>query len=43
MIIDSEPMKGPNTTFWPVSRDGTQIGKVTSAVYSLGWNGTSLW
>ena len=27
-------MKGPNTTFWPIYKDGKKIGKVTSAVYS---------
>jgi glycine cleavage system aminomethyltransferase T len=34
VIIDGAPMKGPNTTFWAITRDGTEIGKVTSAVYS---------
>ena len=34
LIIESEPLKGPNTTFWPISKDGSTIGKVTSAVYS---------
>lgn len=34
LIIDGAPMKGPNTTFWPVTRGGTTVGKVTSAVYS---------
>jgi glycine cleavage system aminomethyltransferase T len=29
-----EPLKGPNTTFWSVLKDGKKIGKVTSAVYS---------
>ena len=29
-----KPLKGPNTTFWPVHKDGKKIGKVTSAVYS---------
>ena len=28
------PLKGPNTTFWPVYKNDTKIGKVTSAVYS---------
>jgi len=32
--IDSAPMKGPNTMFWPVSQGGKTVGKVTSAVYS---------
>ena len=34
LIIDSEPLKGPNTSFWPINYNGTEIGKVTSAVYS---------
>mgnify|MGYP000557243778 FL=1 len=34
LVIESEPLKGPNTTFWPISKDGSTIGKVTSAVYS---------
>ena len=32
--LDCEPLKGPNTTFWPIYKDGKKIGKVTSAVYS---------
>jgi glycine cleavage system aminomethyltransferase T len=32
--IEGAPLKGPNTTFWPVSKDGTTVGKVTSAIYS---------
>ena len=34
LIIDGAPLKGPNTTFWPIHKDGAAIGKVTSAVYS---------
>lgn len=34
LIIDCDPLKGPNTTFWAINKDGTTIGKVTSAVYS---------
>jgi glycine cleavage system aminomethyltransferase T len=34
LIIDAAPLRGPNTTFWPINRDGADIGKVTSAVYS---------
>jgi len=34
LIIDGAPLKGPNTTFWPITRDGRAVGKVTSAVYS---------
>ena len=32
--LDCEALKGPNTTFWPIMKDGKKIGKVTSAVYS---------
>tara|TARA_B110000037_G_scaffold194226_1_gene229737 strand:- start:125 stop:1264 length:1140 start_codon:yes stop_codon:yes gene_type:complete len=32
--IDCGPLKGPNTTFWKITKDNTGIGKVTSAVYS---------
>ncbi|UWQ32388.1 glycine cleavage system protein T [Leisingera sp. M527] len=34
LIIEGAPLTGPNTTFWPVRKDGTAIGKVTSAVNS---------
>ncbi len=34
LIIDCAPMRGPNTTFWTVARDGTPVGKVTSAIHS---------
>jgi aminomethyltransferase len=34
LIIDCEPLKGPNTTFWMINKDGENIGKVTSAIYS---------
>ena len=34
LVIECEPLSGPNTTFWPIKKDGKQIGKVTSAVYS---------
>ncbi|XKH61062.1 glycine cleavage system protein T [Halomonas sediminis] len=34
LCIDMAPLKGPNTTFWPLSKDGETVGKVTSAVYS---------
>ena len=34
LIIDCVPLAGPNTTFWPVLKDGVVIGKITSAVYS---------
>ena len=34
LVIDGDALGGPNTTFWPVRRDGVIVGKVTSAVYS---------
>lgn len=34
LIIEGTPLKGPNTTFWPIDKNGGTIGKVTSAVYS---------
>ena len=34
MIIDCDPLDGPNTTFWPIIKKDINIGKVTSAVYS---------
>lgn len=34
LIIDSDPLTGPNTTFWAINQGGKEIGKVTSAVYS---------
>ncbi|GAA0625442.1 glycine cleavage T C-terminal barrel domain-containing protein [Halomonas beimenensis] len=32
--IEGAPLKGPNTSFWPLSHGGETVGKVTSAVYS---------
>lgn len=34
LIIDCDPLKGPNTRFWAITQNGQEIGKVTSAVYS---------
>jgi aminomethyltransferase len=34
LVIDCEPLTGPNTTFWTINQGGADIGKVTSAVYS---------
>ena len=34
LIIDGPPLKGPNTTFWPIYSAGIAVGKVTSAIYS---------
>ena len=34
LILDCEPLEGPNTTFWKIYKNKNKIGKVTSAVYS---------
>ncbi len=34
LLIDGEPLAGPNTTFWAIVKNGAVIGKVTSAIYS---------
>jgi glycine cleavage system aminomethyltransferase T len=34
LVIDGDPLGGPNTSFWPVLDDGALVGKVTSAIYS---------
>jgi aminomethyltransferase len=34
LVLETEPLQGPNTTFWPISQGGQTVGKVTSAVYS---------
>jgi glycine cleavage system aminomethyltransferase T len=34
VILDCEPLKAPNTTFWKITKDNKEIGKITSAVYS---------
>ena len=34
IIIDCDPLEGPNTTFWPILKNNNIIGRVTSAVYS---------
>ncbi len=34
LLVDGEPLPGPNTSFWTVSTDAAAVGKVTSAVYS---------
>ena len=34
VVLDCEPLKGPNTTFWLVTSDEKTVGKITSAVYS---------
>ena len=34
LVIDCDPLSGPNTTFWTINQQGEAIGKVTSAIYS---------
>ena len=34
LIIDGERLSAPNTRFWPLRAEGTEVGKVTSAVFS---------
>ena len=34
VILDCDPLTGPNTTFWEITKDNEQVGKITSAVYS---------
>ncbi len=32
--IEGAPLKGPNTTYWTISKGGRVVGKVTSAIHS---------
>ncbi len=34
IIIEGEPLESPNTTHWPIMIGSTQVGHVTSAIYS---------
>ena len=34
LVIDGEPLSGPNTSFWPIDHENVNVGKVTSAIYS---------
>ena len=34
LVIECDPLGGPNTKFWPVKKGEEKVGKVTSAVYS---------
>jgi glycine cleavage system aminomethyltransferase T len=34
LIINCNPLVGPNTTLWPIYKEGIVIGKITSAIYS---------
>lgn len=34
LVLETDPLQGPNTTFWPISQGAQPVGQVTSAVYS---------
>ena len=34
IVIEMEPLTGPNTTFWPITVGAEHVGEVTSAVWS---------
>jgi aminomethyltransferase len=34
LVIDGNPLPGPNTSFWAIEHHGETVGKVTSAVFS---------
>ncbi len=34
LVIEGDPLNGPNTSFWTIKKGDKTIGKVTSAVYS---------
>ena len=34
LILNCDPLEGPNTTFWKISKNNKVVGKITSAVYS---------
>lgn len=34
LVIDGPALTGPNSRFWALKKDGEQVGKVTSAVFS---------
>lgn len=34
LVIEGDPLVGPNTAFWTTNHEGETVGKVTSAVYS---------
>ena len=34
VVIEGNPLTSPNNEFWPLSVDGRQVGKVTSAIHS---------
>ena len=41
IVIEMEPLTGPNTTFWPITAGGERVGEVTSAVWSPASHRTS--
>jgi glycine cleavage system aminomethyltransferase T len=43
LIIEGEPLNGPNTSYWPIRKNGQTIGKVTSASTRRACNRTSRW
>jgi len=34
VILDCDPLNGPNTTFWEITKNNEVVGKITSAVFS---------
>ena len=34
VVLDCEPLTGPNTSFWEIFKNNKIVGKITSAVYS---------
>ena len=34
VVLDCDPLEGPNTTFWKIIKNNKVVGKITSAVYS---------
>jgi len=34
VILDCNPLTGPNSTFWEIIKDNKTVGKITSAIYS---------
>ena len=34
LVIEGQPLSGPNTRFWEIEYDQKNVGKVTSAIYS---------
>jgi aminomethyltransferase len=34
VVLDCEPLMGPNTTFWKITKNEKIVGKITSAIYS---------